>query len=96
MRSEADFLHGQVKARGAVNPVGVEQGHGGHAQMGANSGQFLGQGCTLEKAESRAGVKFDVHQWSVIRKNLATDNADSHGSEIFLVLLLGIFIRVDR
>jgi hypothetical protein len=30
--------------------------------VGAHSSQFLGQGGTLEKAECRAGVKFDVHQ----------------------------------
>jgi hypothetical protein len=30
--------------------------------LGADCGQFLGQGCAFEKAESRAGVKFDVGQ----------------------------------
>ena len=33
--------------------------------MGADSSEFLGQGCSLEKAECGAGVKFDIQVYSV-------------------------------
>ena len=54
------FLRGQVEARRAVNAIGVEQRQGRHTELGAGCCQFLGQGCAFEKAESRAGMKFDV------------------------------------
>ena len=58
VRFDLHFARGQVKARGAVHAVGVEQRHGGQFELGADCGQFLGQGGAFEKAESRAGVKF--------------------------------------
>ena len=60
VRSNLCFLRGQVEARRAVNAIGVEQRHGRHTELGADCSQFLGQGCAFEKAESRAGMKFDV------------------------------------
>lgn len=61
VRLESDLFGCQVKARGAINAVDIEQSHARHAKMGADSGEFLGQGSALEKAECRAGVKFDIH-----------------------------------
>ena len=59
-----------MKARGAVHAVGVKQRHGGQFELGADCGQLLGQGCAFEKAESGAGVKFDIQvlstQYSVL------------------------------
>ena len=66
VRFDFCFFRGQVKARGAVDAVGIEQGHGGHVELSADCGQFLGQGRAFEKTESRAGVEFDVHQLPVI------------------------------
>jgi hypothetical protein len=57
---EFELLCGHVKARSTVDTVYVEQRHGGQVELGADCGQFLGQGCAFEKAESGAGVKFDV------------------------------------
>jgi hypothetical protein len=54
-----------MKARRTVHAIGVEQRHRGHAEMGTDSGEFFGQGCALEKAESGTGVKFDIHLSSV-------------------------------
>jgi len=72
MRLDPDFLCGEMEARCAVNAVSVKQRHGGHAQLGACCYQSLGQGGAFEKAESRAGVKFDKQvlstQYSVLRK----------------------------
>jgi len=56
------FIRGEVKARGAVDSVGVEQRHGGHLEVRAHCHQFLGQRGAFEEAESRTGVKFYVHQ----------------------------------
>lgn len=56
------FVRGEVKARGAIDAVGIEQRHGGHLEVLAYSDEFLGQGRAFEKAESGAGVEFDVHQ----------------------------------
>ena len=56
------FTRGQVEARRAVNTIGIEQRHGRNVELRADCGQFLGQGRAFEKAESRAGVKFDVGQ----------------------------------
>ena len=57
---EADFVGGEVEARGAVDAVGIEQRHGGHFEVGAHADQFLRQGRAFEEAESGTGVKFDV------------------------------------
>jgi len=57
VRLESDLLGGQVKARGAIHAVSIKQRHTGHAKMGADSGEFLGQGSAFEKAECRTGVK---------------------------------------
>jgi hypothetical protein len=69
-----------MKARRTVHAIGVEQRHRGHAEMGTDSGEFFGQGCALEKAESGTGVKFDIHLSSVAsthtQKNLSRG---SHG-----------------
>jgi hypothetical protein len=62
-----------VKARGAVHAVGVEQSHGWQFELRADCGQFLGQGGTFEKAESRAGVKFDVHRVPGTQLRLLTE-----------------------
>ena len=64
VRFQSCFLGGQVKARGAVEAVAVEQCYGGHAERGADRDQVLGQGGTFEEAEGRTGVEFDVHQGS--------------------------------
>jgi hypothetical protein len=70
VRFDFGFVSGQVKARGAVNAVGVEQRDGGQFELGADCDEFLGQGRAFEKAESRAGVKLDVHQFSVLSSQL--------------------------
>src|SRR5258708_1688643 len=53
---------GQIKSGRAIESVAVEQSHRGHAICGACMNQALGHGRSLQKTESRAGVKFDVHQ----------------------------------
>ena len=65
MRFDFCFFRGKVKARGAVDSVGIEQRHRGQVELSADGGQFLGQGRAFEKTESRAGVEFDVHQLQV-------------------------------
>jgi hypothetical protein len=60
------FTGCQVTARGAVDAVGVEQGHGGHVEVLAHADQFLGQGSAFEEAECRAGVEFNEHQLPVV------------------------------
>jgi hypothetical protein len=54
----------------AVNTVVIEQRHGGQTEARTHAGEFLGQGCAFEKAESRASVKFYVQvlstQYSVL------------------------------
>jgi hypothetical protein len=68
------FVGSQVEARRAVNPVSVEQRHGGLVELGADCDKFLRQGSTFEKTESRAGVKFDVQvlstRYSVLSQSL--------------------------
>jgi len=76
VRFDFHFARSQVKARGAVYAVGVEQRHGGQFELGADCGQFLGQGRAFEKAESRAGVKFDVGQ------NLFTTETQRYGENL--------------
>ena len=70
MGFEADFLGSEVEARGAVEAIAVEQGHGRHAAGGANRDQVLGQSGAFEEAEGGAGVEFDVQvlssQFSVL------------------------------
>src|SRR5579863_10510240 len=69
---DPNLFHCHVKTRRAVDAISVEQCHGGHIQTSADSCQILRQGRAFEEAESRAGVKFDVHQWSVSRCQLKT------------------------
>ena len=61
----AEFIRGQVKTRSAVDAIGVEEGHGRKIEPRADSCHILGQRRAFEEAESGAGVKFGVHQWSV-------------------------------
>ena len=77
VRFDSDLFGGEVEAWSAVDTVGVEQCHGGHVKVRTHADQFLGQGSAFEKTESRAGVKFDVHQWLVasgqrLKKHLLT------------------------
>jgi hypothetical protein len=80
-----------MKARRTVHAIGVEQRHRGHAEMGTDSGEFLGQGCALEKAESGTGVKFDIHLSSVAstrtQKNLSRGFTDKNNSFLFPLFL---------
>src|SRR5271167_1223021 len=95
MRFNLCLLCSQVKARGAVHTVGVEQRHGGQTELSADCSHFLGQGRAFEKAESRAGMKLDVH-FACTCKSLATDQ---HGftrirTNPFVAFLLRIFLSV--
>jgi len=65
VRLDLGFVGGEMKAWRAVNAVGVEQRHGGHGELRACCHEFLGHRGAFEKAESRAGMKFDVHQLPV-------------------------------
>ena len=58
---EVEFLHGQMKARRAIDAIAIEQGHCRHLMGGAHLRQFLGDRSSFEKAECRASVEFDVH-----------------------------------
>src|ERR1700676_2608718 len=51
-----------MKAWRAVDPVGIEQCHGGHAQPGTHPCQILRQRRPFEKAKSRSCMKLDIHQ----------------------------------
>src|SRR5437660_1418662 len=66
MRLDFGFLRSHVEARRSVETIAVEQRHGRHAQFRAARDQALRQGRSFEKAESRAGVEFNVHRaiWS--------------------------------
>src|SRR5271166_1158123 len=57
---EAELVHGQMKARRAIDSIAIEQGHGWHLMGSANLRQFLGDGSSFEKTERRARVEFDV------------------------------------
>jgi hypothetical protein len=72
VRLDLDLICGEVEARGAVDAVGIEKRHGGHFEVRADCDQFLGQGGAFEKAESRAGVEFDVQKFSVPSSQLKT------------------------
>jgi hypothetical protein len=71
------FLRGQVKARSAVNAVGVEQRHGGQLELSTCGYQLLGQGSAFQKAESRAGVKLDVHHSVKNQPRIHTDQNEA-------------------
>ena len=68
------FCRGQVKAGSAVNAVCVKQRHGGEFELSTRGHQLLGQGRAFEKAESRTGVKFDVHQRSGVSSQESVKN----------------------
>ena len=61
MGFELELLHRKMKTRCAIDTVAVEHGHGRHFVCLANLGELLGNRSSFEKAESRAGVKLDVH-----------------------------------
>ena len=58
VRAETGLLRGHVEARGAVDAVAVDDGHGGHVEAGAGAGEVLGDGGAFEEGESGAGVEF--------------------------------------
>ena len=72
MRLDLGFIRGEVKARGTVNAIGIEQCHRGLVEMRAHGDEFLRQGSAFEEAECGAGVKFDEQvlstQYSVLSK----------------------------
>ena len=61
MRANLRFLRREMKTYSAGNVVMIEQGHGGHLQLGRLRGQLFGQGSGFQKAEGGAGVKFNIH-----------------------------------
>jgi hypothetical protein len=61
MRFDPCFLRCHVETRGAIHAIAVEQRHGRHIQVGAGRDQILRQRSPFEEAESRTGVKLDVH-----------------------------------
>ena len=61
-RANADFLSGQIELWSAVESIAIEQRHGRHAEIGAGRCEVGGRRGTFEKAESGAGVEFDIGQ----------------------------------
>ena len=55
-----EFFCCQVKARRAVDAIGIEHRHGGHVESVADSCQIFGQGRAFEEAERGAGMELDV------------------------------------
>jgi hypothetical protein len=49
-----------MESRGAIDAIAIQQRHGGHLQFGAAGNQVLGQGRTLEEAESGTGMELNV------------------------------------
>src|SRR5579872_2342750 len=49
-----------MKAWRAIDAVGIEQSHGWHLEMGADSRHILGQGRAFEEAECTTRVKLNV------------------------------------
>src|SRR3974377_2273772 len=75
MRRDSSLLRGKMKARRSVHAITIEQGHRGHGELCAHLDQCLGKGRAFEKAECRAGMKFDVHRLSVVRSQLSACDA---------------------
>ncbi len=61
MRFHFYLLRCQVKASRAINSISIKQGHCRHLVLGAGFCQFLWSGSAFKKAESRAGMKLDIH-----------------------------------
>src|SRR5271157_4244819 len=61
MSFPAELLHGQMKTRGAINAVTVEQRHSRHLMGVTYLGQHLGNRRYFEEAECRPSVQFYVH-----------------------------------
>ena len=60
VRAQTELFGGHVEARRAIEPVAVDERHGGHVQGGRAGGQFLGLGGPAEEAEGGTGAHFDV------------------------------------
>ena len=60
MRLDPSLLCGHIKTGRAIDAIAVKQRHGGHMELSASGDQVLRQGGAFQKAESRAGVEFDV------------------------------------
>ena len=60
VRFDFGVLGGEVETWRSVEAVVVEEGYGWHAVVGASADEGFGQGSAFQKAESRAGVEFDI------------------------------------
>jgi hypothetical protein len=60
-RAEAGLLRGLVEPGRAIDAVGVEQRQRRIVECGSALDERFGKRCTLQKAEGRRGVEFDVH-----------------------------------
>jgi len=62
MRPHSCFLSRLVKTCRAINTIAVEQCHGWHLEFMTCVNECFGEGSSIEKAECRCGVEFDVTQ----------------------------------
>jgi hypothetical protein len=56
MRFQLLLLRCEIEARRAIDPVAIKQSQGGHFLLRAYLYELLGDGRSLEKAESGTGV----------------------------------------
>jgi hypothetical protein len=62
MRSETGLFHGLMKARRAIDPIDIQQGHTWLVEVRATTGVVLRNARSSEKTEGRTSVKFYINR----------------------------------
>src|SRR2546429_8117285 len=84
--ADACFLGGHVEAGCAVDAIAIDQGHGGHAEIGARRDQIFRQRSAFEETEGGAGVELDISRHSpfvLLYSNYAAATEGSQASYRF-------------
>src|SRR6266478_166567 len=96
MRLESRLFCREMKTRGAVYSISIEQCHPRHPQVRAHRDQFLRNRSPFEEAECGTGMEFDVHECPNCTSRRFCHPEQSEGSAVRRKMQIPRFARDDN